>query len=144
MWEKESIIDVQCRQENPNPRVHHSSGKLSKPRFPLERWTLGLGFSWPHWTPMVDSICLKSGKIGVSIGRLSLRNFTLMAGLLVCLPTLLNMYDYVLATPCHWFQHTKSFHHSISTFNKSLPSTTRWWAEQGVVGWYWGKDKVRL
>ena len=25
-------------------------------RFPLERWTLGLGFSCPHWTPMMDSI----------------------------------------------------------------------------------------
>ena len=22
MWEKETIIDVQCWQENPNPRVH--------------------------------------------------------------------------------------------------------------------------
>ena len=56
VWEKESTTDVQCRQENPNPRVHRSSGKLGKPRFPLEWWTLGLGFSCPHWTPMMDSI----------------------------------------------------------------------------------------
>ena len=27
MWEKESIIGVQCGQENPNPQVHSSSGK---------------------------------------------------------------------------------------------------------------------
>ena len=39
MWEKESITDVQCRQENPNPQVHCSSGELGKPRFLLERWT---------------------------------------------------------------------------------------------------------
>ena len=50
LWEKVSIIDVQCQQENPNPRVHRSSGKLGKRRFPLEWWTLGLGFSCPHWT----------------------------------------------------------------------------------------------
>ena len=31
-------------------------GKLGKPRFPLERWTLGLRFSCFHWTPMMDSI----------------------------------------------------------------------------------------
>ena len=45
MWEKESIIDAQCRQEHPNPRVHRSSGKLGKPRVPLEWWTLGLGLN---------------------------------------------------------------------------------------------------
>ena len=54
---KESIIDVQCRQENPNPRVRRSSGKLRKPRFQLERWTLGLVFSCLHWTPMMDPLC---------------------------------------------------------------------------------------
>ena len=32
------------------------SGKLGKPRFPLEGWVLGLGFFCPHWTPMMDSI----------------------------------------------------------------------------------------
>ena len=31
---------------------------LFKPRFPLERWALGLGFFCPHWTPMMDSIYL--------------------------------------------------------------------------------------
>ena len=55
MSEQESAIDVQCRQEDPNPRV----GELGKLRFPLERWTLGLGFFCPLWTPMMDSICPK-------------------------------------------------------------------------------------
>ena len=32
MWEKESNIDVQLGQENPNPRVHHSCGKLGNHR----------------------------------------------------------------------------------------------------------------
>ena len=27
----------QWRKENPNPRVHHSGGKLGEPHFPLER-----------------------------------------------------------------------------------------------------------
>ena len=58
MWEKESITDVQWQQENPNPRVNRSSGKLGKPRFLLEQWTLRLGFSCLHWTPMMDSIYL--------------------------------------------------------------------------------------
>ena len=49
MWEKESITGVQCWQENHNSRVPCASGKLGKPRFPLKRWTLGLGFSCPHW-----------------------------------------------------------------------------------------------
>ena len=31
----------------------HSSGKLDKRRFPLERWTLGLGFSCPHYLSWV-------------------------------------------------------------------------------------------
>ena len=30
-------MGVQRRKENPNPRVHRSSGKLGEPRFPLER-----------------------------------------------------------------------------------------------------------
>ena len=30
-------MGVQWRKENPNPRVHRSSGKLGEPRFPLER-----------------------------------------------------------------------------------------------------------
>ena len=30
--------------------------ELGKPRFPLERWALGLEFFCPHWTPMMDSI----------------------------------------------------------------------------------------
>ena len=53
---KESIIDFQCRQENPNPRGHRSSGKRGLPSFPLERWTIGLGFSCPHWISMIDFI----------------------------------------------------------------------------------------
>ena len=55
MSEKESIIDVHCRQENPNPQVHSSSEKLGKPHFLLEWWTLGLGFSCLHWAPMMNS-----------------------------------------------------------------------------------------
>ena len=31
---------------------------LGKSRLPLEWWALGLGFSCPHWTPMMDSIYL--------------------------------------------------------------------------------------
>ena len=30
-------MGAQWRMENPNPRVHRSSGKLGEPRFPLER-----------------------------------------------------------------------------------------------------------
>ena len=30
-------MGVKWRKENPNPRVHRSSGKLGEPRFPLER-----------------------------------------------------------------------------------------------------------
>ena len=45
-------------RKKPNPWVHRSSGKLGKPRFPLERWAFGLGFFCPHWTPMMDSIYL--------------------------------------------------------------------------------------
>ena len=48
-----SIIGVQWRQENPNPRVHRS--RLPCYPFPLERWTLEFGFSCRHWTSMVDS-----------------------------------------------------------------------------------------
>ena len=61
MWEKESIIDVQCQQENPKTPIHGSSGKLGKPRFPLERWTLFLSpgpFSCRHWASVMDSIYL--------------------------------------------------------------------------------------
>ena len=38
-----------------------------KPRFPLERWALRLGFSFcPHSTPMVDSILL-AHQIGIFV-----------------------------------------------------------------------------
>ena len=30
-------MGAQWRKENPNPRVHRSSGKLGEPRFSLER-----------------------------------------------------------------------------------------------------------
>ena len=40
MREKELITDVQCQQENPNPRVYSVGVKLDKPRFRLEWWTL--------------------------------------------------------------------------------------------------------
>ena len=52
----ESIIGVEWRQENPNPRAQRSSGKRGLPSFPLERWARGLGFSCQHSTPMMDSI----------------------------------------------------------------------------------------
>ena len=54
-----TITDFRWQKENANPRVHHSSGKLGKPYFPLERWTLRLGFSCPHRTSLMDSIYLK-------------------------------------------------------------------------------------
>ena len=60
---KKSIIDVHRRQENPNPRVHRSSGKLGKPRFPLKGWTLGWGFCLvSHWNggPSGLGFCLIS------------------------------------------------------------------------------------
>ena len=48
MWEKESITDVQCLHENRNPRVHRSSGKLGKSRFPLEH---GVPSGWDFHVP---------------------------------------------------------------------------------------------
>ena len=35
-----------------------SVGNSAKPRCPLEQWTLGLGFSCPHWSPIKHSIYL--------------------------------------------------------------------------------------
>ena len=67
--EKESNIDVHWRQENPNPRVHHSSGKLGKRRlslFPTGMVDPRVGISCPHWTPMMDSICLTWPKEGTN------------------------------------------------------------------------------
>ena len=49
----ESIIGVQRRQRNPNPRVHRSG--LPCFPFPLERWNREFGFSCRHWTSVVDS-----------------------------------------------------------------------------------------
>ena len=37
---------------------HWNVGPSGKPRFPLERWARGLGFSCLHSTPMMDSIFL--------------------------------------------------------------------------------------
>ena len=51
MTKIESIPDVHWVQEKPS----HSTGKRGLPSFPLERWTLGLGFSCPHWKSMMDS-----------------------------------------------------------------------------------------
>ena len=53
-------IDHWCSvvPEKSQPSGPPFSGKLGKPRFPLERWALGLGFFCPHWTPMMDSIYL--------------------------------------------------------------------------------------
>ena len=56
--EKEPIIGVQWGQKKSQPSGPPFSGKLGKPRFPLERWALGLGFFCPHCTPMMDSIYL--------------------------------------------------------------------------------------
>ena len=72
--QKESIIGVQWRQENPNPRVHRSSRKRGLASFPLERWTRGLGFSCRHWTSMIDSfshmlwICLRLAFLWFELG----------------------------------------------------------------------------
>ena len=51
-------IDHLCSvvPEKSQPSGPPFSWKLGKPRFPLERWALGLGFFCPHWTPMMDSI----------------------------------------------------------------------------------------
>ena len=40
--EKDSIPDSQWGQENANPQVHCPSGKLGRPRFSPDRWTLRL------------------------------------------------------------------------------------------------------
>ena len=51
-------IDHWCSvvPEKSQPSGPPFTGKFGKPRFPLERWALKLGFFCPHWTPMMDSI----------------------------------------------------------------------------------------
>ena len=44
--------------EKSQPSGPPFSRKLSKPRFPPERWALGLEFFCPYWTPMMNSIFL--------------------------------------------------------------------------------------
>ena len=68
MWEIESITGVQWNREIPTLGCTVPVGNSAKPRFPLERWTLGLGFPCPHWTPVMDSLfltylCWKDRKI---------------------------------------------------------------------------------
>ena len=69
-------IDHWCSvdPEKSQPSIPPFSGKLGKPRFPLEQWALGLGFFCPHWTPMIDSIYLTNplqpvGKIKRTVVR---------------------------------------------------------------------------
>ena len=56
MWEIESIIGVQWNREIPTLGSTVPVGNSAKPRFPLERLTLWLGFPCPHLTPMIDSL----------------------------------------------------------------------------------------
>ena len=62
MWEKELIIDVQCRQEIPNSRVRHSNGKLSKPRFQLERCPQWILFTASLSDGTLFHLCSNIGK----------------------------------------------------------------------------------
>ena len=59
-WYMRKRIDHWCSvvPEKSQPSGPPFSGKLGKPRFPLERWALWLGFFCPHRTPMMDSIYL--------------------------------------------------------------------------------------
>ena len=59
-WYMRKRIDHWCSvvPEKSQPLGPPFSGKLGKPRFPMERWAHGLGFFCPHWTPMMDSIYL--------------------------------------------------------------------------------------
>ena len=59
-WYMRKRIDHWCSvvPEKSKPSGPPFSGKLGKPRFPLERWAPGLGFFCLHWTPMMDSIYL--------------------------------------------------------------------------------------
>ena len=58
VYEKKNRSWCSVDPEKSQPLGPPFSGKLGKPRFPLERWALGLGFFCPHWTPMIDSIYL--------------------------------------------------------------------------------------
>ena len=62
-WYMRKRIDHWCSvvSEKSQPSGPPFSGKLGKPRFPLTRWALGLGYFCPHWTPMMDSIYLTRG-----------------------------------------------------------------------------------
>ena len=59
-WYMRKRIDHWCSviPEKTQPLGPPFSGKLGKPRFPLEWWAPGLGFFWNHWPPMMDSIYL--------------------------------------------------------------------------------------
>ena len=56
----EGLINHWCSvvPEKSQPSGPTFNGKLGKPRFPLERWALGLGFVCPNRTPMMDFIYL--------------------------------------------------------------------------------------
>ena len=45
-------------REKSQPSGPSFSRKLGKLRLQMERWSLRLGFFYPHWTPMMDSIFL--------------------------------------------------------------------------------------
>ena len=57
-WYMRKRINYWCSAvpEKSQPSGPPFSGKLGKPRFPLERWALWLGFVCPHSTPMMDYI----------------------------------------------------------------------------------------
>ena len=59
-WHMKIRIDHWCSvvPDKFQPSGPPFSGKLGKPRFPLERLSFGLGFFCPHWTPIMDSIYL--------------------------------------------------------------------------------------
>ena len=59
---RESIIGVQWGQENPNPRVHCSSGKRGFAEFPTGTVDPRVGISRFHCTSMIDSISHISNK----------------------------------------------------------------------------------
>ena len=60
IWCARKRIDHWCSMvpEKSQPSGPLFSGKLVKPRFPLEQWALGLGFFCPRWTPLMNCIDL--------------------------------------------------------------------------------------
>ena len=80
-------IDHWCTVEpgNPNPGPTVPVGNSAKPRFPLERWTLGLGFPCPHLTPVMDSLYLTLVNRYLTHGQHTIREISLTSICIDCI-----------------------------------------------------------